>query len=94
MGKNNAHCLNCGKGYYVCRSCESIWSWKQVACSPECFRELQEKMASKPKIDNVERTKEKGEETKTLIKEDAPLKEKVVSKPKKAKTSTVGKTEK
>lgn len=94
MGKNNAHCLNCGKGYYICRSCESIWSWRQVACSPECFRELQKKNNPTSTADSVKQTEEKVEETKISIDEDAPLKEKLVSKPKKAKTSTVDKTEK
>lgn len=90
MAKNNAHCLNCGKGYYVCRSCESIWSWRQVACCPECYRELQKKNEKESiksevtKQDNVS----KAEATK-LSKEG-----KVVPKSKKAKTSTVIKTEK
>lgn len=49
MAKNNATCQYCGKGYYICRSCESIFSWRQVACSPECFRKLQNKKAKAEK---------------------------------------------
>ena len=94
MGKNNAHCLNCGKGYYICRSCESIWSWRQVACSPECFRELQKKNNPKPIKDNVKKSEEGKEGLETSFAEGTIPKEKEVPKSKKAKTSTVKKTEK
>lgn len=90
MAKNNALCLNCGKGYYVCRSCESIWSWRQVACCPECYRELQKKnekesikseVTKQDNVSKVEATKSSKEN-------------KVVSKQKKVKTSSIKKVEK
>lgn len=90
MAKNNALCLNCGEGYYVCRSCESIWSWRQVACCPECYRELQKKnekesikseVTKQDNVSKVEATKSSKEN-------------KVVSKQKKVKTSSIKKVEK
>lgn len=40
MPKANRRCRVCGREYYVCCSCVSIYSWKHIACSPECFRKL------------------------------------------------------
>ena len=37
---NNRKCQNCGNEYYVCRSCISINSWKNVCCTQQCFRNL------------------------------------------------------
>lgn len=43
MSKTNRKCLNCGEDYYVCKNCVSIHSWKNICCSPECFREYMSK---------------------------------------------------
>lgn len=81
MAKNNATCQCCGKGYYICRSCESIFSWRQVACSPECFRKLEKQRAKAEKeaaqtaqAEKVE-TPSKGDDPKTeQVKTTAPKK--------------------
>lgn len=40
-------CQNCGKKYDFCMSCgdyhQNFWSYRMVACSPECFQELEKK---------------------------------------------------
>lgn len=40
-------CQNCGKQYEFCMSCgdyhQNFWSYRMVACSPECFQELEKK---------------------------------------------------
>lgn len=50
--RTNATCFNCGKPYYVCRTCESIYSWKNITCSTECYQEYIKK------INNVNKTEE------------------------------------
>ena len=40
MPKYNRKCNFCGNTYYVCLSCISKKSWKNVCCSPECFIKL------------------------------------------------------
>lgn len=40
MPKSNRKCNYCGSPYYVCKACVGNQSWKNVACTPECFKKL------------------------------------------------------
>lgn len=40
MPMYNRKCNYCGNDYYVCKSCVSRNSWKNVCCSVECFQKL------------------------------------------------------
>lgn len=55
MAKPNTTCHNCDKKYYVCRDCEDLYSYRLVACSPKCYRELMKK--------NIKAQQSKEEET-------------------------------
>lgn len=77
MGYIKRKCDNCGKEYFVCRACEKSGSWKNVCCSRSCFRELIRKKTEKEKGEVVS-SKEKAEETSSLVQETEKVSDKVV----------------
>ena len=38
--KPNHICQYCHKDYYACPDCERNGSWREVACSTDCFKQL------------------------------------------------------
>lgn len=73
MSKPNHVCRVCGKEYYACDTCDekTVFHWRSVACSTECFIKYVELVEESRKENNQKNKPKKKNDTmqETNIKE-------------------------
>lgn len=66
MNKPNTICRVCGKDYFCCEDSRKIYSWRTMACSPDCFKEYMKRIEEARTLPSVEETKPTKMKKKTV----------------------------